>query len=119
MLRERFKRFRRTKKRATSTTPTQSVTAKKKKKLGSATTIPPGEDESSYWRHVKALKAEYAKTRPNKVVVQQLMKLSFPIRRNRILETPMDVSTIMDECPFLSDYSEVCQIYGHSMHIVS
>lgn len=47
--------------------------------------IPVGEDETSFDRHNRVLKAEFSKSLPNVSNVKQLMKLTYPMRRREIL----------------------------------
>ena len=47
--------------------------------------IPDGEDQTSFDRHNRVLKAEYSKPNPNVKMVQELMKITFPKRRRDIL----------------------------------
>ena len=83
----------------------------KKTKRGTAIEEPPeladGEDDISYQRHVKSLKAEWLKRRPNEDFVQQLMKLSYPHRRQWILSKPHLANDIFTECPFLATMEHV------------
>ena len=44
--------------------------------------LPPilaGEDDTSFERHYRVLKAEYTKANPNASTVKQLIKLTFPM----------------------------------------
>ena len=47
--------------------------------------IPAGEDENSFERHNRTLKAEYSKMNPNAKMVEELMERTFPMRRQDIL----------------------------------
>lgn len=47
--------------------------------------IPPGEDDGSFERHNRVLKAEFSKPSPNIGNVKQLMEVTFPMRRREIL----------------------------------
>ena len=47
--------------------------------------IPAGEDKTSFERHNRVLKLEYAKTHPNVSVVKELMKTTFAMRRRDLL----------------------------------
>ena len=63
--------------------------------------VPPGEDDVSFQRHNRVLKSEYAKTRPNKKIVTELMTLTFPMRRTEILNNPCDINQLLEKYPFL------------------
>ena len=47
--------------------------------------VPDGEDQTSFDRHNRVLKAEYSKSHPNAKTVQELMKITFSMRRRDIL----------------------------------
>ena len=61
------------------------VTVKRKLKAFDLPPIPPGEDETSFERHNRVLKTEYNKANPNVSTVKELMKVTFPMRRQDIL----------------------------------
>ena len=46
--------------------------------------LPTGEDTASQQRHLKVIQSELKKVSPNKQVVKELMKHTFPIRRKFI-----------------------------------
>ena len=69
-----------------------------------------GEDGASYKRNILRLKAEYKKAKPNKVIVNDLMTRTFPMRRNEILNSPSSLSNTFDKFPFLQDSNQVCDM---------
>ena len=73
-----------------------------KKPLTSQTLIqvPPGEDDVSFQRHNRLLSIEYSKTKKNETVVKELMKFSYAMRRNDIIENGHTFS-IIEKYPFL------------------
>ena len=77
---------------------------KKAKKSPQYGFIPPdeGEDDVSYERHVRCMKAEFSKRRANGAFVAQLMKLSYGHRRSWILAEARDAQAILEQCPFLT-----------------
>ena len=89
----RFKEFRRCKKLSTpkpSTSTTKPVKNTSKQpspgRMLSTPDIPDGEDETSFARHNKQIKAEIAKgSRKNNVVLGSLIEQSFAMRRRDIL----------------------------------
>ena len=68
-----------------------------------------GEDSVSFQRHVKALQAEFKKPRPNQQIVNELVELSFVMRRSDILDNLYDLPTIFEKYPFLRLENEVCK----------
>ena len=87
----RFKERRRNKKPRKAPSEDQNIvevtaaSTKRKVKAFELPPIPSGEDETSFERHNRVLKSEYTKTNPNIHTVQELMKLTFPMRRRDIL----------------------------------
>ena len=69
--------------------------------------IPPGEDEHSFSRFNGMLKAEARKAKPNRDVVSKLMERAYSQRRNHILTTPMPLSQLLQQYPFLGREDEV------------
>ena len=63
---------------------------------------PLGEDVTSFSRHYQMLKLEYIKANPNKTVVQELMKVTFEVRRRDIENNIKQVKHIMQDYPFLA-----------------
>lgn len=69
--------------------------------------VPEGEDSTSFARHNSSLQAE-AKTRnPKRSVVSELMKISFEMRWNSIVEEPKPLRQLFETYPFLKDCDEV------------
>lgn len=125
-LQNRFKEFRRERKfvkkenqsdenaEAPSKTQLAKTTKKKldsiKKPVSSLVQppdIPPGEDEHSFSRFNGMLKAEARKTKPNRDVVNKLMERTYSQRRKHILTTPMPLSQLLQQYPFLKREDEV------------
>lgn len=63
--------------------------------------IPAGEDEVSFQRHNRVLRAEFAKAHHNKQIVSELMSITFSMRRADILQSPCDINSILEKYPFL------------------
>ncbi len=76
--------------------------------------IPPGEDEAPYERHNRVLCAEWGKASRNAAVIEQLMGLSFALRRRDIMKG-MDLITIFSNFPFLQESQ---QVSNHVCHLV-
>ena len=68
---------------------------------------PSGEDEASFARHNQKLKSEHTKVHPNKAVVQELMRVTFEMRRNDIVNNAKHVAQITEDYPFLKSPEEV------------
>ena len=64
--------------------------------------IPEGEDKAAFNSHNSALKGEFKKAKPNKAVVAALMKQSFAMRRNNILQQARPLNEILELYPFLT-----------------
>lgn len=90
-LRNRFKRFRR---KCVSSPMANEVTrpSKRSKILPSnkhqPPTIPPGEDEQSYVRHLKLLQELHKKKNPPMDAVSQLMEKTYAFRRTSLASNP-------------------------------
>ena len=65
-----------------------------------------GKDETSFKRHHDTLK-NGIKRSPNHQMVSQLMKLTFPQRRQKIITTLQTIAEILSEWPFLSFFDHV------------
>ena len=75
-------------------------------------TLPIGEDAASQQRHLKVLQSELKKVNPNRQVVKELMKRTFPTRRKFILDgNGLTVQEILLTYPALKDPAEVCILY--------
>ena len=62
--------------------------------------ILPGEDNTSFERHNRLLSIECTKAKKNETIVKELMKISYAMRRNDILENGHTFS-ILEKYPFL------------------
>ena len=106
----RFKEFRRT---PVNRDKSSSKIRKSPKKRPGITQIPhqprfsPGEDAISSERHNKLLKTEFKKTRRNSQLINELMDRSFALRRQTILEHPLNLQSIFDQFPFLHTSDQV------------
>ena len=69
--------------------------------------LPPGEDETSYSRNQSILISESKKNKPNPTVINSLMKLTFPFRRNKILQESNDLKEILSVFPYLKNTKQV------------
>ena len=80
-----------------------------------------GEDEASFARHNRALKVEFQKTKPNRALVAELMKLSIEMRCNRIIRESIPLAEILLSYPFLrcpeKIFLLICLLYGVLMII--
>ena len=81
--------------------------------------IPDGEDQTSFDRHNRVLKAEYSKPNPNVKTVQELMKITFPMRRRDILSEghsfdPLKKYPYLQQPSHVSVYSTFVGGRGHS-----
>lgn len=53
---------------------------------GTLTQVPSGEDNTSFERHNRLLSIEYTKVKKNETIVKELMKVSYAMQQNDILE---------------------------------
>ena len=67
---------------------------------GTLIQVPPGEDKTSFERHNRLLSMEYTRPKKNETIVKELMKVSYAMRRNDILENGHTFS-IIEKYPFL------------------
>ena len=107
-----MKERRRTKKeRSTIQTPTTIKKEAPKKPVVSQNlvAVPAGEDITSFERHNRLLAIEYSKSKSNVGNVKELMKISFAMRRNDILENGHNFN-IAQKYPFLQ-HSEHVRYY--------
>ena len=77
-------------------------------------TLPIGEDaaHASQQRHLKVLQSELKKVNPNRQVVKELIKRTFPTRSKFILDgNGLTVQEILLTYPALKDPAEVCIPY--------
>ena len=78
--------------------------------------IPPGEDETSFERHNRVLKSEYSKSNPNRHTVQELMNITFSMRRRDILSQGHTFNPLT-KYPYLQEPSHVsCDFYSWIKH---
>ena len=67
-----------------------------------------GEDKFSFEQHNKLLKAELSKSKPNRIVVSEIMDLSFAMRRRDIINNGYPgVLALFEIYPALQDYDQV------------
>ena len=66
------------------------------------------EDEHSFARFNGMLKAEAKKAKPNREIVRKLMEGTYSQRRIHILSTPMPLTQLLSQYPFLGRDDEVC-----------
>ena len=112
----RFKEFRRTPKPALANVKTPIKCVKKPTACSPGLTIsepvvPPGEDNVSFERHNKEIKSHFHRNgRRNLVVLKELIKTSFAMRRKDILENNYHVKTILQKYPFFKEPSQVMEV---------
>lgn len=75
--------------------------------LPTAPLFPPGEDRASYQRHLKMLQQEERKVSPDKRVISELMRRTYPFRRQEILEQPQLVVNLLQTYPSLKRSEQV------------
>ena len=73
--------------------------------------IPSGEDKASHERHLKVLKLEERKVTPNKKIISDLMRRTYPFRRQEILEQPQPIQQVLEKYPSLKR-SEQVRLYS-------
>ena len=71
--------------------------------------MPAGEDDSSFARHNKEIKSQLAKKK-NSLVLNDLIKLSYAMRRKDILENSYHVKVIFEKYPFLKQPLQVLKV---------
>ena len=76
--------------------------------------LPTGEDATSFARHNQKLKSEHIKPHPNKPVVQELMKVTFEMRRHDIVNNTKHLTQITEDYPFLKCPDEVSQVFMYN-----
>ena len=71
--------------------------------------VPEGEDDHSFARHNKMLIAEFKKKRPNSMVVNDMMILTFPMRRSDIVQYShkYKLKDLFEKYPFLQTEDQV------------
>ena len=75
--------------------------------LPAAPLFPPGEDSASCKRHLKMLQQEERKVSPDKRVISELMRRTYPFRRQEILEQPQLVVNLLQTYPSLKCSEQV------------
>ena len=85
---------------AIQTTDKKLEQPKKPMTSGTLIQVPPGEDKTSFERHNRLLSMEYTRPKKNETIVKELMKVSYAMRRNDILENGHTFS-IIEKYPFL------------------
>ena len=106
-LQSRMKERRRPKKdRSIIQTTIKKETSKKPTVSQNPIAVPAGEDIASFERHNKLLTMEYSKSKTNVGNVKELMKISFAMRRNDILENGHNFN-IPQKYPFLQHSEHV------------
>ncbi len=77
--------------------------------------IPPGEDKASYLRHLKMLQHEERKVSPDKRVISDIMRRTYPFRRQDILEQPQPIEKLLQTYPSLKRSEQVqWKLYNHN-----
>uniref|UniRef100_A0A1X7UZ28 Uncharacterized protein n=1 Tax=Amphimedon queenslandica TaxID=400682 RepID=A0A1X7UZ28_AMPQE len=82
-----------------------------------------GEDKFSFDQHNKLLKAELSKSKPNRIVVSEVMDLFFAIRRDIINNSYPGILSLFETYPALQDYdqltTEMCRIMKKSPEFIA
>lgn len=123
----RFKNLRKTKKTlGTKGTPTQQTTSEqsaaappavKKHKAADVPQLPEGETRETCEEHRSNLAKEMSKkTNRNMLLIKNLMEITYPYRRQNLLENPIRVDDILQEYPALQLVSEVCNTVWHNVY---
>lgn len=73
---------------------------------GTLVQVTPGEDKTSFERHNRLLSMEYTRPKKNEAIVKELMKVSYAMRRNDILENG-HTFIITERYPFLGQPEHV------------
>lgn len=92
--------------RPTIQTTIKKETPKKPTVSQNLIAVPAGEDITSFERHNRLLAMEYSKSKSNVGNVKELMKISFVMRRNDILENGHNFN-IPQKYPFLQHSEHV------------
>ena len=72
--------------------------------------LAPGEDSVSYERHLKHLQMEFLKTHRNPQKIAELMLLTYPLRREEILNKDYSLNKLFEKFPFLQEVEHVSLI---------
>jgi len=73
---------------------------------GTLIQVPPGEDKTSFERHNRLLYIEYTKTKKNETIVKELIKISYAMKWNDMLENGHTFS-ILEKYSFLQTSEHV------------
>ena len=65
------------------------------------------EDEASMERHLKLLQVEFKKVVPNRQITKELMKRTYPKRRQEVLNGNVSIEKILQMYPALAHSDEV------------
>ena len=65
------------------------------------------EDEASMKRHLKLLQMEFKKVVPNRQITKELMKRTYPKRRQEVLDGNVSIGKILEMYPALAHADEV------------
>ena len=111
MLQNRFKEFRRDRKPKQAPVVVASKPPVKQKspakELMNRPEIADGEDQASYERFCSKITEEFQRKKPRPEVYDSLIELTYPHRRQEILDTSMLVSEILVKHPFLKEENQV------------
>ena len=69
--------------------------------------LPPGEDKASCLRHLKVLQREERKVSSDSRIISELMKRTYPYRRQEILEQPQLIQNLLQVYPSLKRSEQV------------
>jgi hypothetical protein len=72
---------------------------------------PEGEDDHTQKDHCDWLSAERRKAYPNREGVKRRMDLTYPDRRQTIVQDRKGVKEIIEQYPFMNDEEEVCHAF--------
>lgn len=76
-------------------------------KSPAAPLVPLGEDRASFSRHLKLLQHEECKVSPDKSVISDLTRRTFPFRRQDIQEQPQPLEELLKTYPSLKRSDQV------------
>ena len=67
-----------------------------------------GEDEASFESHNKAIRSEIKKPRGNQVIINDLVKRTYSMRRQDILKNGRDITDTLEKYSFFRNIDMVC-----------
>jgi len=73
--------------------------------------VPAGEDQISFARHNRLLNIEFSRTKRNETLAKELIKMSYEMRRNDILENGHTIN-VLEKYPFLQTLEHVSNEYN-------